>query len=157
MPDSDKSNVFQPTIIDSPAKGAEVQSDRNLDVSKARVGFVDRTGPRFADETAVLLRDRLTAASLVMAVILTVAFVRNLFLSNVPLVGLRGAVLLVLFGSYAILQSSLKLSLIQVRCAELVVFGGLLVQLALMMSATLRDSHQGTDSPRHQTCQCFCG
>ena len=130
MPNPMESDAFQPTIIDS---SEELASQKPLDVSQAKVGFVEGTRPQFADETAALLRDRLRAATLVLSIILALAFVGNLFTNYAPLIGVRAVILAIMVGAYALLRSRRILGPVQLRWTELVVFGALVLQLLLMM------------------------
>ena len=109
---------------------SELQT-RTAEGSQPPVGIVSGPAPRFSDETAALLRTRLRAASLILAIALGTAFVRNLFLPEQFLFLLRTAVLLVMISAYIILRSRIALSLPQLRLIELVVFGGLIVQIGL--------------------------
>ena len=119
MSDSEPSDALQPTIIHA---SEEQTAERSLDVSRAKVGLVEGTRPRFADETATLLRDRLKAASLVLSIILALAFVGNLFVQYAPLVGVRLVILLALFSTFVLLRSERRLALAQLRWIELGVF-----------------------------------
>ncbi len=110
---------------------AQVQS-KTAEVSQAPVGFVSGKGPQFADETAALLRTRLKAAALILAITLGLAFILNLAQSEQFLVTLRATLLLVMIAAYVLLRSRITLKLPQLRLIELGVFGGLVVQLGLM-------------------------
>jgi hypothetical protein len=113
--------------------GLSLFTNRSADVSRVGVGFVAGTRPRFGDETTTLLRSRLEAATLILSIILALAFVGSLFTRSAPLVGLRIFVLLVLIGNFIVLRSKRPLSLHQLRWIELLVFGVLGCQLLLMM------------------------
>ena len=134
MSDSKSAEDVQPTIDCSAVDGQSVASTSPPDVSRAKVGFVEGTRPQLADETSVLLRQRLKAVSLVLSITLTVAFVWNLFLSEVPFVFLRACILTLLIGSHTVLRSSLPLTLRALRVIELIVFGGVAVQIVLNLS-----------------------
>jgi serine/threonine-protein kinase len=129
---SEPSPGFQPTIVH---EAAPVQPERNEPskaVSQAHVGFVVGSGPRFADETADLLRARLTAAAWVLSIVLALAFAGNLFV-GAPLPWLRAAILLAPVGSLALLRSHRSLKLRQLRAVEAIMFGAVIAQLSLMM------------------------
>ena len=98
---------------------------RRGDISQPNVGFVEGTRLRFSDETAGLLRSRLTAVTLILSVILALAFVANLFSEYAPLVGIRAVVVVAYVGSLATLRSSRRLSLVQLRWLEATLFGAL--------------------------------
>ena len=88
---------MQPTVIyDS---SASMSGQDSLDVSRANVGFVAGERPYFSDETAALVRSRLSAASLVIAVVLGAAFVGNLVSGITNLWWFRGLILLIIAGS----------------------------------------------------------
>jgi len=103
------------------------------DVAQAPVGVVSGSAPRFADETAALLRTRLTAASLILAIISGLVLIRilTLFVHEPFVVVVRAATLLVMIASYVVLRKQITLSLPQLRLIELAVFGGLIVQMGL--------------------------
>ena len=126
----DTARDLQPTLAyeDIP----QVSRTKATEVSRAPVGFVSGIGPQFADETAALLRTRLKAASLILAITLGTIFVGNLTQPEQILIGLRAAVLLAMIAAYFVLRSRITLKLAQVRLIELVVFGGLIVQIGLM-------------------------
>jgi formate hydrogenlyase subunit 4 len=104
------------------------------DVSRANVGFVAGSRPKFADETADLLRRRLTAVTLALVVILAVAFVGNLLQGTDAVVWFRLLTLAALGACLAGLRSGRQLSLFQLRMLELVVFGFVVVQISLMFA-----------------------
>ena len=88
----------QPTTIYEPV--AELAQTAVAEVSQAAVGFIAGAAPRFSDETAALLRARLKAASLILAVTLGIAFVRNLFVPEQFMIFLRAALLAVMIAAY---------------------------------------------------------
>jgi serine/threonine-protein kinase len=138
-------NSMQPTVnYDS---SAPVPTKNSLDVSRANVGFFAGDRPHFSDETATLLRTRLSAAALVLAVVLAAAFVSNLFSGTVTLWWLRGLVLLITVGSVVVLRARPALSLSKLRTLELVVFGSVVIQLSLMLVTRLEDHASRGDAP----------
>lgn len=67
---------LQPTVLyDS---SASEPKENTFDVSRANVGFVVGDRPHFSDETSTLLRRRLSAAALVISIVLFAAFLGNL-------------------------------------------------------------------------------
>jgi hypothetical protein len=134
MTDTNLSNRFEPTIDYPSGADSPVAAPGPPDTSRAKVGFVEGANPCLADETAVLLRRRLMAVALVLSVTLVVAFVRGLFLPEMPMVALRAAVLGLVIGSYALLQSPVRLSLRMLRLAELTVFGVVALQVVSAIS-----------------------
>lgn len=108
-------------------------NENDVEVSRDIVGFVGADRPRFADETAALIRRRLVAVSLIISIVLAAAFLGNLLLPNVPLLKVRAIVLLIFVTSYLVLRSRVTLSAFQLRVFELVDFGALAIHLLLMM------------------------
>ena len=72
---SEKRNAVELTTHHSLGSTPADARRRVTDVSRPGVGFVQGTRPRFADETASLLRTRLQAAAIVVSVLLLVAFI----------------------------------------------------------------------------------
>jgi len=110
---------------------------RAEEVSRPKMALVEGTLPRFSDETASLLRSRLQAATLVLSILLVLAFVGNLFSGYAPLTGLRVAIVAVFVGSYFVLRGPRPLSLVQLRYFEAGLFTALVVQVLLMMGTRL--------------------
>lgn len=134
-----KQNVdsMQPTVIyDS---SASLPGPNSVDVSRANVGLVAGVRPHYSDETAELLRGRLSAAAVVFTVVLGVAFLGNLFAGITSLWWLRALVLLIAAGSAFVLRFRSSLSLPQLQFLELVIFGSVLVQLSLMLQTRLAE------------------
>lgn len=98
-----------------------------------KMRFVTTTGLHFTGETASLLRTRLTAASLVLSLVLVSVFVANLLIGDVPWPGVRFLILLVPAASFAALRGPQRFTLLQLRGFELAVFGAVVVQLLVMM------------------------
>jgi len=130
MSNESHDSAFEPTMMVKPDRSVHSTAG----VSKAQVGFVEGTGPRLADETATLVRERLTAAAVILAIAMSIAFVRNLFLPAVPLMGFRVTILLAMLAGYAVLRSKLRLTLLQLRFIEPVVFGGFIAQIVVMVA-----------------------
>jgi hypothetical protein len=96
--------------------------------------------PRFADETAVMLRRRLTAAAGVVSVTLAAAFLGSLQGGTLTLWWLRAVTLIVTISCFAVLRGGRSFSLAQLRGLELGIFGATLVQLSVMLTSGLRSS-----------------
>ena len=92
---------------------SSVPGNASMDVSQAEVGFVVGSRPKFADETAALLRARLQAAALALTVILAVAFAGNLAGGTFSFWWLRITILLALAVCWTVLRSPRSLSLTQ--------------------------------------------
>jgi CDP-diglyceride synthetase len=99
--------------------------------------FVEGTRLHFTQETAQLLRTRLGAAAAVLSVVLACALGFSFLEPNTPLVALRGLILVMVAGSWAVLQLRYPFSLVQLRGFELCVFGAVVLQVALMMYARI--------------------
>ncbi len=122
---------IQPTVIyDS---STSMPRQHSLDVSRANIGFVAGDRPRFSDETAALVRGRLSAAAWVISVVLAAAFIGNLGSGITNLGWFRGLILLITVGSAVLLRIRPSLSLQSIRRLELLVFGSVVVQLSLML------------------------
>lgn len=88
---------YQPTIVSTSAAAAGDAADvSRADVSRADVGFVVGSRPKFADETAELLRRRLTAVTLALVVILVAALVGSLIQGTDAVLWLRVMILVML-------------------------------------------------------------
>lgn len=127
---------IDPTIISNPGSSLD-SGNASADVSRANVGFVAGSRPKFADETADLLRRRLRAAALVLTVVFVAAFAGNVIGGTFTFWWLRMAILLVLASSWIVLRTQRALSLAHLRFIEVVVFGVVVLQVALMMHALL--------------------
>ena len=110
------------------------------------MAFVQGTRPQFSGETAVLLRGRLQAATLVLAILLALAFLGNLFSEYAPLVVARAIIVAGFVASFLVLRSGRNLSLLQLRCFEAGLFSALLTQVLLMMAARLVEFAQLGDT-----------
>jgi len=118
----------------------------SLDISRENVAFVAGERPRFADETAGLLHFRLLAATVAHLVTLTAAFVGTLLSGDMRLWQLRAAILLFLLACIARLRALRAPSLLHLRTLELVIFGAVVVQLALMMVTKIGAAAQDHDA-----------
>jgi hypothetical protein len=111
--------------------------ERGQEVSRPIMAFVAGSRPQFADETAALLRSRLQAATLVLSILLAVAFIGNLFSDYAPLTLVCVTILAGFVGSYFVLRGSRPFSLPQLRYFEAGIFAALVVQVLLMMGTRL--------------------
>ncbi|AMV31023.1 Serine/threonine-protein kinase PrkC [Pirellula sp. SH-Sr6A] len=92
----------------------------------------------FSDESAALLRTRLLGASLLLGMIFVTTFIGNLVAQIHDLWWLRLLVIVAILGNGALLYLCKdRLSLIALRCVELVLFGSIALQLNLMLIARL--------------------
>jgi eukaryotic-like serine/threonine-protein kinase len=107
------------------------------EISRPSMAFVEGTRPQFSEETAALLRSRLQAATLVLSILLAVAFVANLFSEYAPLTGIRAFIVATFVGSYLVLRGPRPFSLLQLRGFEAGLFSALVVQVLLMMGSRL--------------------
>ena len=152
---------MQPTLLYEPHGSPSSSGQGSLDVSRGHVGFVVGDRPRFADETTALLRNRLTAATLVIVVVLAAAFASNLFAGVASLGWLRGLILVIAGGCLVVLRRDLSLSLSQLRAIELVVFGSVVVQMSMMQATRMVEFLQVNDATslaavRHQFVVAWC-
>lgn len=102
----------------------------------AKVAVLEGT-PHFSAETQALLRSRLTAAAFLFATILTLSFLYYLAVGHIPLKAFRLGVLVMVCASYAVLRSSVTLSLRQLRVFEFLIFGTISFQFFWMMAARI--------------------
>src|SRR5574340_666900 len=93
-----------PTIARTPEPGSPPQGKSTAKVSRHMMGFIEGTRPHFSDETAVLLRSRLQAATFVLSILLALAFLGNLFSEYAPLVGIRALVVAAFIGGFFALR-----------------------------------------------------
>ena len=121
---------LQPTAAYIPEKGTP--SPGSTGASRPNVGLIAGQGPRFADETARLLRRRLKAAVLAMVIVLSLSFLL-LLPRGAPLLIERFFVLGFLLSTLYVLRGGREFSLRQLRVWELVVFFVITCQLMLMM------------------------
>lgn len=128
---------IEPTIDSASAVAAPCRPESLAGLTGPHVGFVAGTRPRFSGETAGLLRGRLTAVAFILVVVLTLAFVANLFADYAPLAGIRAVILCVFVVGFLILRGRRSLSLRQLRWFEATLFGALVVQLLLMMGTRI--------------------
>ncbi len=128
---------MQPTIIFDSRSSASLPGQNSNDVSQAQVGFVAGDRPHFSDETAALLRSRLTAAASVIAVVLAADIVGTFIGGITNLWWLRGLILIAVACAVVVLRTGASLSLLQLRTLELFVFGSALLQVSMMLVARL--------------------
>jgi hypothetical protein len=135
------------TASRAPSPSAQEQPQRPLgDSPHAKVGFVEGERPRFADETAQLLRSRLMACTLIISATLAAAFVGNLFITGAPQLELRAATLVVLLGFFFVLRSAGRLTMLQLRCFELALFVVVAIRLLLLMVLTIANHAAAGDA-----------
>ncbi len=103
------------------------------------MGVVAGGRPRFNDETAGLLRRRLTAAAIALTAVLGLAFAGNLLQGVLALWWLRVLVLATLLACSLMLRSGREFSLQRLRVLELVIHGAVVVQMTAMMATRLAE------------------
>jgi tRNA A-37 threonylcarbamoyl transferase component Bud32 len=123
---------MDPTIITGSSASV---GGNSADVSQANVDLVAGDRPKFADETADLLRRRLTAVTLALVVILSVALVGSLVKGIGEFLWFRVLTLTVLTACLVGLRSGRVLKLPHLRWIELAVFGVVIAQVSLMFFA----------------------
>src|SRR5579864_1570036 len=92
-------------------------------VAGPRVHFIAGERPKFTDETAGLLRRRLSAATLILFGVLAASFLGNLITGEFTVWWLRAAILVIVLGCLLSLRSPRPLTLRTLRVFELTVFG----------------------------------
>ncbi len=134
---SERDAALQPTVIHQPSD--EHLKANSYDAPQPPINLVAGTVPQFSDETTALLRRRLKAASLILAVVVSIAVVKNLLISGATTtVALQAVGLLSLFTAYLVVRSGFVLSLLQLRLIELLVFGELFLAVAVAEWLELR-------------------
>lgn len=113
--------------------------DLSADVSRADVGFIAGSRPKFSGETADLLRSRLTAVTLALIVILTAALIGGLAQNIVNKLLFRGVILFALTVCFVSLKSKRPFSLFQLRFFELIVFGIVVLQVSTMLVSRINE------------------
>ena len=131
------SSILDPTTeLPSALLSEESQGDETK--RQVQVGLIEnRKTPRFSEETNKLLRSRLQYAALDIWIVLSLSFVGNLIAANHEWIVLRAFVLGSAIGSYLLLRGSRPFSQLGLRLFELTLFGGLAIQLGLMMATRL--------------------
>lgn len=119
--------------------GTEINAGDSRDVSRLRIGLALGKQPRFSDETVVLLRSRLESASLTILIVLIGLLIANLFVGQAALWGLRILVVTAIGGQLVLLKSRIPLGILQLRLAELFLFGLLCFQAVLMFATQIND------------------
>lgn len=128
------SDAFGATILEPRREATETSESRSSAVCpQFQFG---RRAARFSEESAALLRDRLTLATLVLSITSVLMFVSNWLFGDAPAPGLRVLLIVTIIGSHLLLRSRLSLSLNHLLLIEFAVFGGILGQLLVV--ATLR-------------------
>lgn len=126
-PTIDQNSQNPPAVsVDASARGG------GGDVSQANVGFVVGDRPKFADETACLLQQRLRAFTLAMLVIMTAALLMSTARGVTDFWLVRVVILIVMGSCLAALSSQRLGSLSQLRWIEAIVFGVVISQVSMM-------------------------
>ncbi|HEV3082859.1 MAG TPA: serine/threonine-protein kinase [Gemmataceae bacterium] len=127
------------------AEAPTLAPDRSSSPSAPRIHFVEGQRPRFGDETVKLLRQRLSAAAIIVFVLLAAAFLESLLVGQLTRWYLRATILLAVLVCLLMLRSARPFALLQLRGFELTIFGVALIQLVLMMSTRLAAYAQDGD------------
>ncbi|MDF1745398.1 MAG: serine/threonine-protein kinase [Gimesia sp.] len=129
---------FEHTVISNSSESIG-SLDLSADVSRAAVGFVAGSRPKFSGETADLLRSRLTAVSLALIVILLAALLGGLVQQIENQLWFRVAILIALITCFFSLRSKHQFSLFQLRLFELIVFGIVVLQVSTMLVSRINE------------------
>lgn len=137
----------QPTLVEiSFADNAPAASRSNVSLEQADV--VAGTKLRFSAETAQLLQRRLASAAVVFLVIMSTILVRQLLLGNTTLISVRVVLLAVIAVAWWKLRAvTVTFRMRQLRLFEFVIFGAVLIQIALMTNANLLNFAATHDLP----------
>jgi len=128
------SDAFGATILES--RREAIESTETFQHSARPQFQFGKRAARFSEESAALLRDRLTLATLVLSITSTLMFLSNWLFGDAPAPGLRVLLIVVIVGSYLLLRSKRLLTLKHLLLIEFAVFGGILGQLFVV--ATIR-------------------
>lgn len=117
-----------------PVAEAKRLNDGSTPTGAPNIGVVnDRARPRFSAETEALLRTRLKAAAIDLIVVLGLGLIGNSLVGNYNWLGLRLFIFASVIGSYLLLRRSAVLQRSALRFIEGILFGGVAIQIALMM------------------------
>jgi serine/threonine-protein kinase len=105
--------------------------------SRSDVMLVSGSAQTFAEETALLLRSRLRAYSLICLVMLCFFFALSLFTDNLLLLGVRFAILAVVAACHAFARSKRLLTPGQLRTLEMLILFSAVAQLTMMMAVRM--------------------
>lgn len=112
-----------------------------------RIGVVGKEQrPRFLSETESLLRGRLKAAAVDLMVVLGLGFAGNSLAGNFQWLTLRILILGLVIGSYGWLRRRIDLGMNVLRAIEAILFGGVALQVALMMYSRVKSAAANGDS-----------
>ena len=129
---------FEQTIICDSSESID-SLDLSSDVSRADVGFVAGSRPKFTGETAALLRSRLTAVTLALVMILLAALIGGLAQKIENQLWFRVVILFALISCFFSLRSKTQFSLFQLRFFELIVFGVVVLQVSTMLVSRINE------------------
>lgn len=118
----EQSDGFQPTIVYSP-EATVPSAPASTDGSMQAVGVVEGDKPRFAAETATLLRSRLRAVGILLTIVMFVVLLANLTLTSMPVLVVRLIALASMLATCGFLYSARSLSPVLLRSSELIIFG----------------------------------
>lgn len=133
MEDSEKTQTQQIEIVQSsPAEFVSSGSSQGRNPFWAQIVEPGRD-LRFSDETLQLLRLRLKAAAIDLIIVLGIGYVGNAIGGNHHWLVLRTLILSGMIGCYVWLRSQKEIGIRNLRGMELFIFGGVALQMSLMM------------------------
>jgi serine/threonine-protein kinase len=94
---------------------------------------------RFADETEALLCGRLKAAAIDLIIVLGLGYIGNLLIGNSHWLAVRTIILAMAIACWLFLRSQIVLKMVALRSIEAALFGGVAVQMSLMMYSLTED------------------
>ncbi len=133
MDDSEKTQTQQIELVQSsPAQFGSSGSSQGRSPFWAQIVEPGRD-LRFSDETLQLLRLRLKAAAIDLIIVLGIGYIGNAIGGNHHWLVLRTLILSGMIGCYVWLRSQKEIGIRNLRGMELFIFGGVALQMSLMM------------------------
>ncbi len=128
-------NLQDPHLASNASESATAPPNASSDRMTALPIGVAKQGnaPRFADETELLLKGRLRAAALDLTVVLGIGYVGNWISGSHQWLWFRSLILLAVIASYIGLKWLPAWRMRSLRGVEAVLFGGVALQMGLMM------------------------
>jgi eukaryotic-like serine/threonine-protein kinase len=134
LPTDDTRTMLMPALGTDPTD-LTVTQQSELATSDAQVPRFVEEGKRanFTGETETLLRGRLKAAAIDLTIVLGIGYIGNMLAGNSQWIVLRTIIFALVIACYVVLRRKWTIRMRWLRAIEIVLFGGVAVQMALMM------------------------
>ncbi len=134
LPTDDTRTMLLPALGTDPTDLTQTHHSELATSEGQLPGFVEE-GKRvnFSDETELLLRGRLKAAAIDLTLVLGIGYVGNMLAGNSQWITLRTIIFVLVIACYLVLRRKWTIRIRWLRAMELVLFGGVAIQMALMM------------------------